>query len=260
MSYEKGWADAAMDEDLHVQLADMAIRHWWYQGRRAVLQSVLERAISGSAGFADREILEVGAGSGAVTSILRHFGSVTACEPDATARSFLAERHPDVTVLGADVSHLDGLGTFDLVAAFDVIEHLDDDIGAVRILRQHTTPRGTVALSVPALELLWGPHDTVNDHRRRYTRAQLARTMERAGLEVERVTYFNTLLFPIVALTRIARRALRADSTTATSDFEMPPDLVNRALAALFSFEGRLLQSIDLPVGVSLVAVARVPL
>lgn len=248
-----------MDSRLHDELDEMGVRHWWYRGRRTVLRAVFATHLPP---VADRQILEVGAGTGSVTTVLTELGTVVAVEPHEVARAACERHAPAATVVAGGVDDLDRLPgvagrRFDLVGAFDVIEHLSDDVGALEAMADHLADDGRLVVTVPALELLWGPHDEVNGHFRRYSRALLVRTLDRAGLQVDQVSYFNTLLFPPVALVRLARRLVPSRHEEPASDFVLPRPIVNRALTALFGLEARVLARRSLPIGSSLVAVAR---
>jgi hypothetical protein len=115
---------------------------------------------------------------------------------------------------------------------------------------------GRFICTVPAFQFLWSGHDVVNHHRRRYTRPALRSRLQAAGFEVERVSYFNTLLFPGIAAARLLRFGTR---TTPRSDISLPTPSVNRWLRRLFASERWLLRSVSLPVGVSIVAVCKKP-
>lgn len=243
-----------MGDALHEELAEMSRSHWWYRGRRAVVMSVLDRWLG------DRRstsILEVGAGAGAMTVALAPRGQVTALEPHPGAREHCRVLASGVRVEPGGVDDLADLGpqTYDLVAAFDVIEHLADDVPALRALGERTRASGHLAITVPALDLLWGPHDEINGHYRRYTRRSLTDCIRAAGLRLDYVTYFNTLLFPPVLAVRLARRLVPSPRPPA-SDFSLPPRPLNALLTRIFASERHLLSRWPLPVGSSLLAIA----
>jgi SAM-dependent methyltransferase len=246
-----------MDEVLHHQFSEIEGDHWWFQGRRRIVASVLRRYLPSGPG--GRRIFDVGCGSGEMVDMLREFGTVSAIDPSADAVAHCRERFgAEVQVdIGLVPDDLPGPGAVDVVTAFDVVEHLDDDLGALRRINALLPPNGTLVVTVPALQLLWGPHDVLNHHRRRYTRARLRAQLETAGFSIERISYFNTVLFPVVAAVRLARRLRPHPSREGASDFTMPSPLVNRVLLGLLSSEAALLRVASLPIGVSIVAVAR---
>jgi SAM-dependent methyltransferase len=142
--------------------------------------------------------------------------------------------------------------------ALDVIEHVDDDAAALSETARLVRPGGFLLVTVPALPSLWGRQDEVSHHKRRYTSRTLALAFRRAGLELAWRSYFNTVLFPAIASVRWARRALgRVDGDE--SDFDSgSPGLLNAALTRVFASERHLIGRVRLPIGVSLIAVARV--
>jgi SAM-dependent methyltransferase len=140
-----------------------------------------------------------------------------------------------------------------------VLEHIEDDGGALREVARVLRPGGTLLATVPAFGWMWGAQDEISHHFRRYTAGELRKLICGARFETERLTYFNTILFPPIAAIRVARRVWQGESDT-RSDFEMTqPGVVNRMLAGVFSSEARWLRRRDLPVGVSLLAVATAP-
>jgi hypothetical protein len=143
-----------------------------------------------------------------------------------------------------------------VVAALDGLEHIGDDVGALETLGDALVPGGLLMVTVPAYGWLWGPHDELNHHVRRYSRRDLRAAVEAAGFEVERTTYFNSLLFPVAAAVRLARRYLIRHQE-ATAHLAVPGRTVNELLTRVFAAERRVLRHVDLPFGVSVLALAR---
>ena len=140
-----------------------------------------------------------------------------------------------------------------------MLEHLDDDAAGLREAARLVNPGGLLLVTVPALPSLWGGQDVVSEHRRRYTKRALTSLFDGAGLAGYRVSYFNTLLFPVAASVRLARRAAGRGASP-RSDFEdNRPGLVNDLLAWVFSLESTVINSATLPVGVSLIVTYRPP-
>jgi len=144
-------------------------------------------------------------------------------------------------------------GWADAVLLLDVIEHLDDDVAALETARRALRPGGLLVITVPAYRWLWSGHDVALGHRRRYTTRGLSRVVERAGLSVVHASYFNTLLFPAVALTRAWKR-LMGD---ASHDLHRPAPAINRWLERVFALERHVVPRVALPFGASLLLVAR---
>jgi SAM-dependent methyltransferase len=247
-----------MDETLYHQFAHIEDDHWWFRGRRDIIRSLLRRWLPPPPADQRRRILDVGCGTGAMLPLLQEFGDVEGLECSSDALDYCRSRVGDAVPLHQGLLP-DGIPAghcYDLVTAFDVIEHIPDEVEALRAMRQALQPGGTLLCTVPAFMFLWGPHDDINHHYRRYTRALLVKQLSRAGFKVRRVSYFNTLLFPPIAGVRLARRVIPSRQNGG-SDFSVGPPLANRVLTSLFAAERHVLPRAPLPFGVSLVAMAR---
>lgn len=252
-----------MDERLYDQLADVGDVHWWFEGRRQIVEAVLRDALGSPPPDADappRRILELGCGTGAMLGMLTRFGTVSALEMYPDAVEFCRSKYADdVDVqLGSIPDDVPCDGDLDLVAAFDVIEHLEDDAGALRSMRAALRPGGLLVLTVPAFPFLWGRQDVLSHHYRRYRLRQLRGALLSGGFEIERTTYFNTWLFPAAAAVRVSRR-LFGRHADAGSDLDTSSPRADRVLTRVFASERHVLRRRSLPVGVSLLALARRP-
>lgn len=242
-----------MDSAVYEELAAVEGTHWWFQARRRILRDVVGR-YRPPAGVA-AAIVDVGCGTGEMLDMLREFGPVTGLDASPIAVGHCRERFGDAVDvrLGRIPDDLPpGAG---LVTAFDVVEHLEDDADALAAIRASLAPGGRFICTVPAFGFLWSDHDVSHHHYRRYTRSMLRRRLEDAGFAVERLTYFNTVLFPAVAAVRLLQR-LRP-GRGGGSDAGLPSPTVNRVLLRVFSAERRILRLTSLPVGISLLAVCR---
>ena len=244
-----------MDSFVYDELAAVERTHWWFQGRRRILADVLRRRLgTGRAG--DGSIVDVGCGTGEMLDMVSEFGPVTGLDASPIAVGYCRQRFGDTVDvrlgrIPEDVP--DGVG---VVTAFDVVEHLEDDDKALRGICDRLAPGGVFVCTVPAFPFLWSGHDEVHHHYRRYTRAVLRQRLEEAGFAVERLTYFNTLLFPAAAAVRLLHRFVPG---APSSDASAPAGPVNRVLLQLFAAERFLLRRTDLPFGVSLLAVCHRP-
>jgi SAM-dependent methyltransferase len=239
-----------MERVIYDRIRALEAEHWWFVGRRKVLGRLIARL----APPPGARILEVGCGAGGNIPLLRAFGTVTALEPDDESRAYVAER------LGMDVDtgRLPGglpydPASFDLICAFDVIEHVDDDQGSVAALAGLLTPGGALLTTVPAYQWMWSRHDALHHHKRRYALPRYRALFEAAGLTVETATYFNTLLFAPAAAQRLLKRWLGRE----TPDDAMPPAWLNRLLTSLFGLEAPLAAAGALPFGLSIAVIAR---
>jgi putative flippase GtrA/SAM-dependent methyltransferase len=235
-------------------MVDCEERHWWYRGRRSIVRTQLERLPHD----ADLKLLDAGCGSGRMLDELGNHASVSGLDssPDAVALA-KARGHRRVS-LGRveDMPYEDG--SFDVVTCLDVIEHTADDIRSLSELRRVTRVGGYLLVTVPAYGFLWSTHDVVNQHYRRYGRSALRAAATAAGWEVERDTYFNSILLPPAALVRLMRRSTGTEGER--SDLTLTPRWLDRALAIPLRLEAALLRRGGrLPVGLSLLALLRNP-
>jgi SAM-dependent methyltransferase len=223
--------------------------HWWFLGRRAVILAEMARRLP--AGRA--RMAELGCGSGGMLEALSRFGTAVGVETDAALRARAQERGLDVRAGALPDAIPLHPGRWDAVCLFDVLEHVDDEAGGLAACRRLLVPGGRLFVTVPAYAWLWSRHDELLGHRRRYTARALRQVVERAGFTVERLTYFNTILAPPIMAVRIVRAALRRPG----HDLDRPAPWLNRALAACFSAEARLLRWTSPPFGISILLVAR---
>ncbi len=227
--------------------------HWWYTGRRKILSSFVEDICRRVTDRRPR-ILDVGCGTGANLLMLSKYGDAEGVDVSEDALAFCRERGFENVKLGAAEKLPYDDGTFDLVTALDVVEHLDDDLAGLREMRRVLRPGGRVLLFVPTFMFLWGLQDDVSHHRRRYRMPELRRVLEQAGFEIERTTYANiTFFMPILAM----RKLMRLTGLKAESENNINVPALNGVLARLLGAESRLLKYANIPFGVSGLCVAR---
>jgi SAM-dependent methyltransferase len=227
--------------------------HWWYIGRRRILGSFV-RSICDRVRDRRARILDVGCGTGANLVMLSEYGEAQGVDVSPDALEFCHERGLDNVRLGAAESLPYEAGEFDLVTAFDVVEHLDDDVEALREMRRVLRPGGRLLLFVPTFMFLWGVQDEVSHHRRRYRMHELRRAVRAAGFEVERSTYANITFFAPVLLVRKLMR-LTGMRTESENNINIPA--LNKLFGALLGAERHWLRYLNIPFGVSGLCVAR---
>ncbi|MGQ9699229.1 MAG: class I SAM-dependent methyltransferase, partial [Armatimonadota bacterium] len=193
---------------------------------------------------------------GVVARDLETLGSVVGVDISQDALTFTRRRGVSNLVCASAESLPFTDAAFDLVTALDVLEHLDSDrLGAFEI-RRVMRPGALLIASVPALQALWSGHDVALHHRRRYTAGQFRALLTSCGLRVLKLSYCMTALFPFVLAARLSERALRRNQRPTTTLPEVGRPL-NAALVALLKAEAELAVRVNLPVGVSLICVAR---
>ena len=241
-----------MKPHIYIQMAAMETRRWWFVGRRRILTEVLTT-------HADLpstcEILEVGCGTGGNLSMLSQFGRVCAIEPNDEGRG-LARQKGDFEIRKGSLPHdipFDAQ-TFDLISALDILEHVPEDQSSLHSLRNFLRPKGWLLITVPPFSFLWSSHDEDHYHKRRYNKTQLLRIVQNAGFSPVMVTYFNTLMFPLAVSIRLMKKILRLNELNEQMTL---PEPINALLTRLFSTERYFLKNWPLPVGLSLLLLAR---
>lgn len=239
-----------MQSELYTDMARLEPTHFWFRARRAILKVCLDRYLP------HREcglVLDAGCGTGANFTLLDSFGPVfgldfyhDACKHCAADRpGHLAEGCLEALPLREKV--------FALVALLDVLEHVDDQQSVLAEMTRVLRPGGTLLITVPAFRHLWSSHDIIHHHRRRYRSTELREELNKAGLHVEYLSYFNTHLYPLVAVVRLLQR-LRSVSS---SDMKAPNHYINDILYKVFRSERAWIGRVSMPFGVSIVAVAK---
>jgi len=224
--------------------------YWWFVGRRRLVLELLHRY----APDPPERILDAGCGTGAMLCDLQALGSVVGVDLEWQALE-LARQRGEFPLVQARLEALPFPNEcFDLITALDVLEHLPDDAPALREIWRTLQPNGLLIATVPAYAWLWSRHDVALHHYRRYTARALQSRLYRAGFEVLKISYSVSLLFVPIALFRWFDRFRKG--TPSATVVPVSPSL-NRWLTRLQAWEARLIRRVNLPFGVSLVAVAR---
>ncbi len=231
--------------------------HWWFLARREIITQLLRHYLVLYEFPSDIRILDFGCGTGLLTQALAQFGHVTGVDfhPEAIAyceKRGLSRVHRIKSSMQIE-SH-----AYHLLTAFDVLEHVEDDRALLDEWWRMLTPGGLLLITVPALPWLWGGEDVVSEHKRRYYRSELREKMREAGFELHRITYFNTILFPLILPIRLFNRFFRP-STLHRSDLKRVWPPLNVIICRFFGLERKVLAYIDFPIGASLLALAQKP-
>jgi SAM-dependent methyltransferase len=239
-----------MERSVYREMAELDERHWWYRARREILADLIRReAMPPRKG----RILEIGCGTGHNLDMLGQFGKVDALELDDEARG-IAEKRLGRKVMSSPLPELAGVRDrqYDLIAALDVIEHIDDDHAAIAAIAAKLRTGGKLVMTVPAHGWMWSAHDVVNHHKRRYSKRALKELIEGSPLKLEKLGYFNSLLFPLAVGERLSSKLVGKDN----ADVKLPRAPLNSALRTIFAAERHLVGRLPLPPGLSLFAVA----
>lgn len=233
--------------------------HFWFRGFRAFVAPVLAQAMQGRP---HGRVLDCGCGTGVNLPLLAPYGTPVGC--DITWRGLAFAREHDARVLQGSVAQLPfDADTFEMVASFDVFSAVPDAVEqeGIREVARVLKPGGAAVLTVAAFEMLSGAHSRLACETRRYTPARLRALMRAGGLVPERVTFTHAAIFPLVLAARLGDRLMRAATGSADDEWELavPPAPVNGILTAALMAEAALLRVVNMPIGSSLVCIARKP-
>ena len=244
-----------MEEQEYHSIFRFEEKHWWYAGLRAFVRSCLVRYLKADDGNAT--ILDAGCGAGKLLEELTETYGAVGLDLSQVALKLSRERKNEKLV-NSSVSELPFKdNSFNAVVSLDVLYHrgVTDDVAALKEFKRVLKDGGIVIVNLAAYDFLKGPHDEVVHTRERYTREKLRARVEAAGLKVERITYRNTLLFPIFLAVRTLQRFSGAKAKE--SDLSMPVPPINTLLRMILALENALLSSVNLPFGSSIFCVAR---
>jgi SAM-dependent methyltransferase len=233
------------------RMYDAEDRQWWYAGMRAISLALLRPQLSPGA-----RILDAGCGTGRNLEEFAVWARPSGVDLSEEALRFCRRR--GVPAARGRVQALPfPQDAFDAVTSFDVLYHrwIEDDAAAVAELVRVLRPGGVLLVRVPALKLLWGAHDAAVHSRHRYNTAEVRALLESQGLRVVKLSYANTLLFPVIALRRLLDRLTGREG----SDVGFLPAPLEWAFGSLLRLEARVLPRLSFPVGASVFALARKP-
>jgi SAM-dependent methyltransferase len=239
-----------MDKTLYTQLSLNEDKHWWFVGRRKIIEAILDKFFKKST---DNNILEIGCGTGGNLALLCSYGKLAAVESFDEAIEIAIKKNICPVHKGSIPGNLILEDKFDLICMLDVLEHIEEDSAAANYAAAQLNPNGMLLMTVPAYMFLWSAHDEIHHHKRRYTRSELEAILIKNGLKIKYSSYFNTFLFPIVFLARLAGKLLNKEEA---SDVSMPSPLVNLTLQSIFQLEKFILKMTALPFGVSILVIA----
>jgi SAM-dependent methyltransferase len=245
-----------MEREHQERYYELGRSYWWLAGKYRIIDDAVRRSFRPTR--TRPAVLDLGCGPGNLLDFLAPYGETHGSDYSSDALAFCAERGYR-RLFRADFHHLPlRPETFDLITCIDVLEHLDDDVRAISEVHRVLRPGGLLVASVPAFRALWGDHDTLYGHRRRYRTGEIRDKLEAAGFVVDRASYFEPLFFLPLWLYRNWKKVFRREGgIEAKDDFVALPRPVNALLTEVIAAERFALRHVSFPFGVTLLAIAR---
>lgn len=244
-----------MEQTIYWKMNRLEQEHWWFVSRRSIIETVLQSQVKSLGSHS--KILDAGCGTGGNLQLLSSLGcDVIGLEMEPEAAEIARTKSGKTVYIGSLPDQIPFADeSFDLIVLLDVLEHIDDDIGVLSSLSAKLKPGGNLLITVPAFSFLWCNHDEAHHHKRRYRLNELVGKMRQCHLYPKYASYFNTWLFPVIALVRITQK--RLGFFKKPDDLSMPSPYFNNLLMSVMSSERHILKHGKLPFGVSIMAIAQ---
>lgn len=245
-----------MNFDEYKKMSDFEKTYWWHRGKLSLVKTLVEKY------FPKRKnlnILEIGCGTGEVSTLLKSYGHVAGIDISSVALEFSKEKGVSETIL-ADITKFETKNyekRYDLVLALDVLEHIQDDVLAMKKVYALLKDSGYFFVNVPAHKFLWSEHDEALHHKRRYHSLELLKKLQDSGFKISKKVYFVAFLFPVIVVFRMWNNLFGKSAYPKTSYVKLP-SFLNNFMVKILEFECNLIKY-DIPVfvGTTIVVVAQ---
>ena len=252
-----------MDEVAYQQFKDLEKGHWWFQGRRAIFFSLLDRFLSpgGRSGVPEPRLLDIGCGMGGMLPDLSRYGTAVGLDLSEESLQFCQKRGYPEVALGDGYRLPFSDRCFDLVSLFDTVEHIDEDAWVFREASRVVKAGGLVMVTVPAYQFLYSDNVVVALHKRRYRAGVLRKKLREAGLRPVKTSYYNAILLPVIVplvlLKKLKMRLFGVPEKPRSNISYAIPGFLNALLSAVFRSERFLIPRVSSPAGHSLLCLAK---
>ena len=242
-----------MKEKFYEIVYNVEKSHWWFRGRKKIILDLISELVLPTKGI----LLDVGCGTGAILEAFSRKYEAIGLDSSKLAVKFCRERGLSNVYQGelADLSL--PKEKIRLITLLDVLEHIEDDIATLKTCFDKLKSNGYLIITVPAYMFLWTGHDTAGMHKRRYTKKTLRKVVVDAGFEIRKISYYNTFLFPLMALSRLSERVLGAKRYE--ERLTIPSTVINNLFELIFRFERHFLKQLSFPFGGSLICIGQKP-
>jgi SAM-dependent methyltransferase len=247
-----------LKQEIYKLTYELEESYWWYIARRKIIMDQLHSLFMNK--HKKPLLLDVGCGTGKNLIDFSEFFETYGVDASIEAINFCRRRGLN------NIKILDSFNTkliknpfhkkFDMITMLDVLEHIQNDIQYLKIIKKWLKKDGMLFLTVPAYQWLWSGEDHVSNHFRRYSKKQLLETISRSGFTIKKISYFNTFLFPLQAFTLLMKRWLFPESINQTNLHEMPK-IINELLERIMSAELPFLKTIDFHFGGSILCICQ---
>ncbi len=239
-----------METDKYIKFYKVEKEHWWFVARKNLIIHILNKCLPINS---NSSLLDFGCGTGGNLDEFALRYNAFGADMSELAIEFCEKRKLKNLYKTQDILNLPEFKKkFDLITTLDVIEHIDDDLGILKNLKDLLKDDGHIFITVPAYMFLFGPHDVSSQHKRRYIKKQLRRVVEAAGFDIEKISYFNTFLSPLIIISRLI-----SAKSGANKDDDIPAKIFNKLFRLIFEFEKYLLRYISFPFGISIMCIAK---
>jgi 2-polyprenyl-3-methyl-5-hydroxy-6-metoxy-1,4-benzoquinol methylase len=243
---------------------DSPEEHFWHKAKAELVDIILARYFSSK--DKNRNIIDIGCGTGDELKVLKRYGSVTALDKNTEVLKLASTSGAKTIEADISLKQLDK-NNYDAICCFDILEHIKNDGGVLNNLYAGLKPGGQIFITVPAYKNLYGPHDMALEHVRRYSKKELREKLSQAGFKNISITYWNFLLFPLEAMYRLIKKAAyfirpQKNYRSETHDIPEPINTIlrifNPILYLVLSLDNKLIKKgLPLPYGLTLVAICK---
>lgn len=238
-----------MKEEHYQEMSDFEKKYWWHVGRRAIFFGLLNKYFSIAR---QKRILDFGCGTGGNYELLNKYGEVIGVDNSQDALDHYCKKDQNLILMKTSKIPLEDRFV-DVVTAFDVLEHIENDNETVKEFYRVLKEGGKVFITVPAYNFLWSDHDEILGHYRRYGATDLKNKFEKEGFKMSKISYVVCLIFPLIFVYRIYRKVIK--NKKKKTSYVLFPKFINDIFIIIMKIEAKFIRRINLPFGCSVVAI-----